>query len=141
MENSEVKSDSLPEMGAKVTIHTTDSPYDTIVALQEQVTRLETVLKDVIEFSASKDRPERFESSYAIFVWMRQVNERLGKLERKETTGAVEQRAEFEGLVESFRDKLQAQIDLHEDRISTAESVLLSGTDGSIVEGEDNAKE
>lgn len=114
-----------------------EQPKEAGMSISERLDRLETTLKDVIEFSAPQDRPERFESSYAIFVWMRQVNERLGRLESKETSGAVEQRAEFEGLVESFRDKLQAQVDLLTDRVTFLESVIQSGAAGPIKEGEE----
>ena len=56
--------------------------------------------------------------TYAIFVWMRQVNERLMYLEQNKTQGAIEQRVEFEAQTESVRDKLAARMDLLETRVA-----------------------
>jgi hypothetical protein len=56
-------------------------------------------------------RPKREKPDmYAIFVWMRQVNERLLALEENKTVQSVAERAESETRTESITDRLEARI-------------------------------
>jgi len=64
--------------------------------------------------------------TYSIFVWMRQVNDRLGRMESNKEQGSISQRAEFEAYVEAQNDKLAARIDVLEQRIDEMESVILA---------------
>lgn len=47
---------------------------------------------------------------YAIHVWMRQVNERLYRLENNQVEASVSQRAEYEMLMEHRFQMLDAKI-------------------------------
>lgn len=58
-------------------------------------------------------RPE----TYAIFVWMRQVNDRLRDLEKNKTAGVIEQRVEIDAHVESVIDKIYGEMALLEKRV------------------------
>lgn len=50
------------------------------------------------------------ESRYSIFVWMRQINERMLRIESGEIEGVVQERAELEAFFDSKLQKMEAAI-------------------------------
>jgi hypothetical protein len=64
--------------------------------------------------------------TYGIFVWIRQVNDRLLRLENNKEQGTISQRAEFEAYVEAQNDKLVARIDVLEQRIGELEQAVFA---------------
>jgi len=55
---------------------------------------------------------EYAENRYSIFVWMRQVNDRLIRLEEKESEQVIQQRAEMEMVLDSKLQKIVAGVGL-----------------------------
>ena len=63
------------------------------------------------------------ESRFSIFVWMRQINDRILRIEEKEVEAVIQQRAEVEAFFDAKIQKLEVRIAMLETQANHVEDL------------------
>jgi len=72
------------------------------------------------------------ESRYSIFVWMRQVNGRLIRLEKGQAEQAVQEKAEAEIEFDAKLQKAEAKIDQLQSEMEGLRAAILEDEDNGV---------
>ena len=72
------------------------------------------------------------EARFSIFVWMRQVNDRIARVEDKEIEAVIQQRAELEAFFDAKQQKLEVRIGMLESQLGHIETVIAEATKNDV---------
>lgn len=69
------------------------------------------------------------ESRFSIFVWMRQINDRILRIEEKKIEAVIQQRAELEMFLDSKIQKLEVRLGMLESQVGHVENVAVKSAE------------
>ena len=69
------------------------------------------------------------EARFSIFVWMRQINERILRIEDKEIEAVIQLRAEQEAFYDAKMQKLELRLGMLESQMSHVETVVMAAAE------------